>query len=188
MASLNKPLNSIMEFDLVIQVHADETVTVAPDVQAPELHTEPTEGGGAEEYLDSPHGTSWELLSGYTGQYGYNGPIMHPSEFIGGRMECDILARPGYYVALVADDPDDNIDEPMGWAVAYRPMEESYSSGERKALLAFVDTIEATGGVTHNVRGELAPVVDEDWVDLGHAYVEACAALNRTTKIATPEA
>lgn len=102
-------LNNLMDFDHVIEVHDDGTVTdAAPGIYAPELDGEK---------LYEPAG--WRLLSGYTGQYGYNGPVMHPSEFIGGGLAKDILTEPGLYVALVvwADDPN---DEPAGWAVAFR--------------------------------------------------------------------
>lgn len=68
----------------------------------------------------------WELLSGYTGQHGYNGPWMHDSEQLSGRMVDDILDRPGYYVAVYASYPDEESDETYeeGWAVAYRPFED----------------------------------------------------------------
>ena len=59
------------------------------------------------------------LLTGYTGQCGYNGPVMHPSEYVGGGLERDILADPGWYVVTaVVDDAD---WEAYGWAVAYLP-------------------------------------------------------------------
>jgi hypothetical protein len=60
------------------------------DVYAPTLY---------DDELDSDR---WELLDGYSGQYGYSGPVMHPSEFIGGGMARDILATPGTYVAVAA--------------------------------------------------------------------------------------
>lgn len=96
-------LNAVMEFDHVIQVHADGTVTDATGIYAPDLH-------------DGDVGTGWTLLNGYSGQYCYAGPIMHASEYIGGRMADDILAMPGVYVALVDYPLDDT--EPGGWAVA----------------------------------------------------------------------
>ena len=87
-------LSSLMDFDHVIEVHDDGTVTdAAPGIYAPELHGEEFTGF-----------TDWRLLSGYTGQYGYNGPVMHPSEFVGGRLAQDILTTPGLYVALVVED------------------------------------------------------------------------------------
>jgi len=105
---MTQSLNDRMEFDHVIQVHADGRITDSP-------HYAPDVVG---ETVDKP----WELLSGYTGQYGYNGSTMHPSEFVGGRMERDILERPGHYVVTdVRDDNGDLPDDgPIGWAVAYR--------------------------------------------------------------------
>lgn len=108
-------LSDVMEFDHVIQVHADGTVTDDhPDVRslwAPSL---------LDGELDGP---GWTLLNGYSGQDRYSGPVMHPSEFIGGRMAQDILARPGFYVAVVAnyspEDEDAELDT-EGWAIAYR--------------------------------------------------------------------
>lgn len=117
-------LNSVMEFDHVIRVHADGTVTDAAEY-APEL----CDGALP---ADSP----WSLMTGYTGQYGYRGPIMHPSEFIGGGMADDILSTPGLYVALInyTSDPADWCDDCRpgsgesgpcdshdinGWGVAY---------------------------------------------------------------------
>lgn len=109
-------LSDVMEFDHVIQVHADGTVTDdTPNVRAlwaPEL---------LDGILSGSDG--WTLLNGYSGQDRYHGPEMHASEFIGGRMAQDILARPGYYVAIVANYSPDDEDEELsaeGWAVAYR--------------------------------------------------------------------
>lgn len=110
-------LSDVMEFDHVIQVHADGTVTDDhPDVRslwAPEL---------LDGILSGSDG--WTLLDGYSGQDRYTGPEMHASESIGGQMAADILARPGFYVALVANySPEDEEAEldAEGWAVAYRP-------------------------------------------------------------------
>jgi len=57
----------------------------------------------------------------------------------------------------------------------------------RRALTAFVSCIEATGGCTRDHDGYIVPMVDEDWSDLGDAYVEACAALDREPLITTSE-
>jgi hypothetical protein len=110
-AAMFDQLDKIMETDHVVQVHADGTVTDGPaGLYAPGL---------VDDELDSSH---WEFFStGYTGQYGYAGPIMHDSEFIGGRLARDILAEPGIYVAVAACYlPDDNDEEITyeGWAVA----------------------------------------------------------------------
>lgn len=100
-------LNDVMQFDHVIRVRDDGTVENVADVYAPELY----DG----ELLSE----DWTLLTGYTGQYGYRGPIMHNSEFIGGRLADDILSTPGVYVALV-NEPSDGDEDPEGWAVARR--------------------------------------------------------------------
>lgn len=105
-------LNTIMEFDHVIEVRHDGTVTDGPSwLYAPNLH---------DEHLDSPQ---WTLLNGYSGQYGYRGPVMHNSESIGGRMAQDILDAPGVYVAIVAtwslmEGESEDADTVEGWAVA----------------------------------------------------------------------
>ena len=109
-------LNGIMEFGQVVRVDEDGTVTNAPrGLYAPEL----LDGVLSE--------LGWSLMSyGYTGAEGQaRSPIMHPSEYIGGRLARDILATPGYYVAIVSyvtpeDDDDDDDDDIDGWAVAYR--------------------------------------------------------------------
>ena len=105
-------LNDVMELDHVIRVHADGTVSDVDDFHAPEL----SEG----ELLDR----RWEFFStGYTGQYGYSGPIMHDSEYIGGGLARDILATPGVYVAVAcyyADEEEDGETYVEGWAVVRR--------------------------------------------------------------------
>jgi hypothetical protein len=67
----------------------------------------------------------WDgLMTGYTGQYGYNGPVMHESEYIGGRLSESILALPGWYVAVVVysatEEQGPDGEDVAGWAVAYR--------------------------------------------------------------------
>jgi hypothetical protein len=53
-----------------------------------------------------------------------------------------------------------------------------------RALEEFVYTIEATGGVVMCRDGTVAPLADEDWIDLGEAYLVACRALCRKARIA----
>jgi hypothetical protein len=113
---LANKLNDIMEFDHVIRVHEDGTVSEPEGFYAPNL-------------LDSElDDTSWTLFTkGYSGQYNYTGPIMHDSEFIGGDLAADILSNPGVYVAVVANHTCEEHDGPVecdcdtlqeGWAVA----------------------------------------------------------------------
>lgn len=54
----------------------------------------------------------------------------------------------------------------------------------KRALESFVATIDNVGGVIRIDFGAYAPVGDEDWLDLGSAYLEACSALNVAPKIA----
>jgi len=105
-------LNSVMEFDHVVYSDGKGNVTWSPNVVAPEVYWDT-----GTHHMDTG-GVPWSLMSGYTGQYGYNGPVMHTSEFIGGTMADDILSEPGYYVALVVEDMDDP-DNPAGWVVAH---------------------------------------------------------------------
>lgn len=101
-------LNDIMDFDHVIEVTESGRIIERDDLFAPSLYDGELDTDG------------WALMDGYTGQQG-GGPIMHNSEFIGGRMERDIRSTPGIYVALVSAWLDD--DSVEGWAVAYREAE-----------------------------------------------------------------
>lgn len=112
-------LNETMSFDHVIRVRDGVVEDMNPGspgyVYAPELYW----GGGEPDLTPQ----NWTLLTGYSGQYRYSGPIMHESEFIGGQLEQDILAQDGYYVAVVCYDldlEDGEDDKIAGWAVAYR--------------------------------------------------------------------
>src|ERR1035437_826512 len=109
-------LNDMMDFDHVVQVLPGGQVVDAQGVYAPSL------------YDDDLDDSSWSLMDGYSGQSGYSGPIMHNSEFIGGGLERDILAEPGYYVSLVNYGFDE--EEGEGWAVAYK---EASKTASRKA-------------------------------------------------------
>jgi len=52
-----------------------------------------------------------------------------------------------------------------------------------KALMSFVSTVESTGGVVQREDGLHYPVADEEWIDVGEAYLEACEALGRDPKV-----
>jgi hypothetical protein len=116
-------LNDVMEFNRVIRVYPDGTVNYVKDVYAPELNAI-NDGDGSHTAETDPElcrqaeHAGWTLESGWTGQYSYNGPCMHPSEFIGGGLAEHILATPGYWVAVVVYEDDGS--DPEHWAVAYR--------------------------------------------------------------------
>lgn len=117
-------LNKQIEFGCPVVVKADGSIERA-DVTAPDL------------YDDELSDSAWTFFTaGYTGQHGYSGPIMHNSEFISGRLADDIVAQPGYYVALVSEyrecaecegiEDEDYIcdyDHAEGWAIAFKPLE-----------------------------------------------------------------
>lgn len=111
-----RTLSDVMEFDHVIMVGDDRTVTDAPSsAYAPEV----TWQNGTHHVS----GEGWDLMNGYSGQQSYSGPVMHPSEFIGGGMADDILNEPGLYVAVTVTALDidaDEEDDVIGWAVARR--------------------------------------------------------------------
>lgn len=116
-------LNDLMEFDHVIMVDADGHVSEPGGIWAPEVTVQ--EGSYANPDVSAMHNEPWTLMNGYSGQYGYHGPVMHSSEFIGGKLAEDILAEPGYYVAVVVADVDsEDDDEPAGWAVARLELDE----------------------------------------------------------------
>lgn len=104
-------LSERMDFDHVIRIHADGTITDEPDVYAPDV------------YDETIYSDDWEWATfGYTGQDSYRGPIMHNSEQIGGRLERDLMDHPGVYVAVVAywtpeSDDDDAGSTSEGWAI-----------------------------------------------------------------------
>lgn len=103
-------LNNVMEFDHVVRVNDDGTVAYEKDVYAPTL---------LDDELDS---SAWEFFTtGYSIQYKYSGPIMHPSEYIGGILAEDILANPGVYVSVIAycspDENEEDGDDVSGWAI-----------------------------------------------------------------------
>jgi hypothetical protein len=45
-------------------------------------------------------------------------------------------------------------------------------------LVHLVNTIDATGGVVRTPTAGFVPAVDEEWIDLGDVYQEACVALD----------
>lgn len=132
-------LNDQMTIDHVIRVDADGTISNAVGVYAPEIYCD-YDGPFSEasimdshesDMIESVKRQGWTLETGWTGQYSYSGAIMHPSEYIGGRMEEYIRETPGHWVALSVelhpseDDPEYNNgsgeSESAGWVLAYRP-------------------------------------------------------------------
>lgn len=152
-------LNEFMEFDHVIRVHEDGTISDdvpniraywAPDLVEGELHD----------------GSGWELMTGYSGQDRYNGPHMHDSEFIGGGLERDIRTTPGLYVALavdytspVSDDDHDYEEGPYseGWVVAYKPLVSLLKRPCIYVAGSYCTFAEDGSGVNHEEHGWINP-------------------------------
>lgn len=96
-------IDSAVEFDSPFLVNEDGTVELSGNHGPDEVY------GGL--YGDGSLMISdgWETWSdGYTGQYGYNGPVLHDSEFLGGGIAHDLLEEPGEYclcfVTYMCDD------------------------------------------------------------------------------------
>lgn len=116
-----KELSDAMEFDHPIRVHDDGSISDVDNVYAPDMHNGELESN-----------TGWRLISGWSGQYNYSGPVMHDSEFIGGALAKHILETPGIWVAVVCYwDAEDcqcvadgyrscDTDNVEGWGLCFR--------------------------------------------------------------------
>lgn len=135
-------LNSLMTIDHVVYVRADGTVTDEgiTGVYAPEVICD-YDGPFADAQITSAHDAEmvesierqgWSVLKGWSRQYltRADDPIMHTSEFIGGRIEEHIRETPGYWVACSValhpgeDDPEyedgNGESETAGWILCHR--------------------------------------------------------------------
>jgi hypothetical protein len=118
-------LNNIMEIDHVVRVGEDGSITDNFGMYAPETLIETDEDGQilAEHeaaLVSQLDREGWSPLNGWSGQYGYSGPIMHASEYIGGDLEDYIRETPGVYVAVVVEclpHNEDGESEPAGWMI-----------------------------------------------------------------------
>ena len=128
-------------FRIVGQLQDGRTVIENPlqYVHAPEvyLYVDKDGNGVGEEEIDNVAWNKpqeqWEAVKGYTGQYGYNGPTMHSSEFLGGGMARDVLENVGAVYVLVTvecmpnweatdDETDEVRDDAAGWMLLkYKP-------------------------------------------------------------------
>lgn len=66
----------------------------------------------------------WRVITGITGQYGYRGAVMHPSETM---TDAQVIAavrdREGSRFCIVEVQDEDGSypdGDPIGWAIAYR--------------------------------------------------------------------
>lgn len=119
-------LNELMSFGHVVMSNGEGNVTDQgfPDILANEVVylVLNSDGQSVSDKLEDVY-PGWSALAGFTGQYGYNGPVMHPSEYIGGGLERYIRENAGYYVAVVVDglyDDEAGESESIGWAVLFK--------------------------------------------------------------------
>lgn len=105
-------LDEILSLDSSpIRVNPDGTLTTET-LYAPDSFDM---GSDDADVIGQARSAGWELVTGYSNQQGYSGPVMHPSEYIGGNMARAILATPGVYAVASVDDADDGY--PVGWVL-----------------------------------------------------------------------
>jgi hypothetical protein len=121
-----------MEFDHVIRVNPDGSITERLprelDAHAPDLYMDTADdevhsilAEHEADYIAQAARQGWTLLSGFSNQDRYRGPLLHVSESVGCGLEDYIRATPGYYVAIAVSTLDeDDDDSDAGWVVAYR--------------------------------------------------------------------
>lgn len=106
-----------LDFDTVFRLVDGEVIEVQ-DEYAPNVYNDPDD----DVYLED---SRWSCFTGLTGQYGYNGAVMHSSELFSANLalylldhdqECDDCL----YSLVVVNDLED--DEPIGWAIVHREL------------------------------------------------------------------
>lgn len=107
------------EFDHVWTIQDDAVVDAKGS--APSVYCWQTEGGA---YMEEVESDEWDLVShGMTGQYGYNGPVLHASEnFSRGMAErlAELVEDYSAFATVVIEDVEDPESEPAGWAIVGR--------------------------------------------------------------------
>lgn len=108
------------EFDHVFVLHDNGTITDARNMWAPTVTH-------SDEHDIDIEGEGWQAIVGLTGQYGYNGAVMHASEYVGvpvARLMHEMTAdEPIVFALVVVTDPhaEEGTDDAVGWAIMYRP-------------------------------------------------------------------
>lgn len=128
-------------------------------------------GADAEaEWVRSCNRRGWQPVAGLTGQYAYNGAVMHPSEYLGGAMAERLAATPGTYavVAVESFDPDGGDAEAIGWAIMRRihrpgPIEERFADGAQTVIAGEVDFGRVSADDTFDISDVLAELDETDW-------------------------
>jgi hypothetical protein len=102
---------SNFEFECVYNLAGEMTHDLAPDVcHDPDSDVYVSDG--------------WSVITGKTGQYGYRGAAMHPSETADDATVLEWVRESGGSVFAIVEVRDENWDypegDPIGWAIAYR--------------------------------------------------------------------
>lgn len=114
------------ELDHVLTVHPGGRVEEARGLHTDELGFIGTDEDGQilDEHEDGwvrdLNERGWEPVTGCSGQYGYAGPIMHPSEFLGGSMAERLAMTPGTYAVVMVEADEDGERDACGWALLRR--------------------------------------------------------------------
>lgn len=155
-------LDDHVELDVpfrVLRDGAEHRIAFPPHLPTPESVT--LIEGTLEVLIDGApaHESRWKPVDGYSGQQGYSGPVMHPSEVLGGRMARDIVTAQEaatYIVKVVDVMTSDGQDEIAGW-ILLRLDENPWDSAAQAARLklAVVDLMKNTRHLDASVRGHL---------------------------------
>lgn len=110
-----------IDFDVPFVLNGDAAESFGGPIWAPPAYAD--ESG---DHVDSP---DWEFVSqGLTGQYGYAGPVMHASEFIGAGIarHLEELSEDFQAFAVVVvewqGESAESDEPPVGWAIVGYPV------------------------------------------------------------------
>ena len=119
-------LNTLTDFNQPFRVKPFEPIDNTaelffPDISIPEYIELYRENEDEDWQIDENAIRGWKTFSdGASSQYGYDGPILHDSEFLGGGLAKKIINTPGTYVLVEAlyEDPEaeDGYDR-SGWTI-----------------------------------------------------------------------
>lgn len=118
---------SSFEFDGLYSAHTGNRVTdwhYVPDV----MHDDAQDVLINERTREDARAlTGWDVLTGHTGQYGYRGAVMHPSETADDDTLRAWVREAGGDIFAIVEVRDENGEypdgDPIGWAVLYRAEE-----------------------------------------------------------------
>lgn len=95
-----------------------ENVHESPELHSPSvyIHELDENDSMSEPYID---GTGWEFVTGHSGQHGYTGAVMHPSENISSGMMKALHEKHGDNATYVVTEVinEDDMDDLVGWTV-----------------------------------------------------------------------